>query len=415
MNILFVCHRLPFPPDHGGKIRAFHMIRHLGAKHSVTVASLAESQQEVDDGVGLKEYCAEVITEIIPRSVRWLRAWKALFSSCPSSVAYFHSPTLYERIQTRLLVNHFDCIIVHCAFVAEYVLRTNVRFRILDFCDLDSAKWSDYSQSKKFPLSLAYKLEASKLSNYERRVAGHFDHCAVATQGELEELSKLGAGVPCSIIPNGVDGQEFQSKSTDYDRRVIVFVGRMDYFPNIDAMLYFSKQIFPIIRRSVPYVQLRIVGSNPVAAIRSLASISGITVTGHVPDVRVCLDDAAVAVAPLRVARGTQNKILEAMAMGVPVVATPQAAKGINATPGRDLLVAGDEVIFARHVVSLIQNESARKKLADVGRRKVLETHRWSFSMNVLDGILEHRLTEQENSVEDHVSLSRITLMVNKV
>src|SRR5262245_50121917 len=128
MNILFVCHRLPFPPDHGGKIRAFHMIRHLGAKHSVTVASLAESQQEVDDGVGLKEHCVELIAEIIPRSVRWLRAWKALFSSCPSSVAYFHSPTLHERIQTSLLANHFDCIIVHCAFVAEYVLGTNVPF-----------------------------------------------------------------------------------------------------------------------------------------------------------------------------------------------------------------------------------------------------------------------------------------------
>ena len=406
MRILFVCHRLPFPPNRGGKIRPFNMIRHLGETHTVTVASLAESHDELRDGRGLRDYCSEVMVEMVPKSVRWFRAWKALFSSWPSSVAYFHSPELHRRIQAALHKTQFDAVFVHCAFMAQYVLDATAPLRILDYGDLDSAKWSEYSRCRAFPLSLGYRLEAIKMRNYEKRVAGHFDRCTVTTLGELEEFGKLDMGVPCSVIPNGVDSEYFRSKSPPGDRHVIVFVGRMDYFPNIDGALYFSKKIFPIIRRSMPDAQLRIVGSNPARAVQDLATIPGITITGHVPDVRPYLDDAAVAVAPLRLARGTQNKILEALAMGVPVVATPQAAKGVNVTPGRDLLVAEDEASFAKQVISLKQNESLRKELSDAGRRKVMETHRWSFSMNLLDEIFESRLAEEKGGVDSCITLT---------
>jgi sugar transferase (PEP-CTERM/EpsH1 system associated) len=274
--------------------------------------------------------------------------------------------------------------------MAQYVLDATVPAKILDFGDLDSGKWTDYSRSKGLPFSLGYKLEAIKMKSYERRVAGHFDQCTVTTRGELEEFEKLGLTLPRTVIPNGVDSQYFQSTSSQRDPNIIVFVGRMDYFPNIDAMVYFTKEILPIVRRSIPDIQLRIVGSNPIRAVRELATIAGVTVTGHVRDVRSYLEKAAVAVAPLRLARGTQNKILEAMAMSMPVVATSAAAKGIDAVPGRDIAIGDSPREFADKVIELLRNSDLRRRLSAAARKQVENAHAWPNSMAILDGILEN-------------------------
>jgi polysaccharide biosynthesis protein PslH len=395
MNILFLCHRIPFPPDQGGKIRAFNMIRHLGKIHTVVVASLAESKLELQEASELRNYCSEVIAEVVPSSVRWLQACKRVFSGTPSSVAYFSSSKLQRRIQKLLSATKFDVIFVHCAFVAQYVMGYQKGHRILDFCDIDSAKWFDYSRWRGAPLAWGYGIEARKLRNYEKQVARYFHQCTVTTRGELEEFRRLNVEVPCTVIPNGVDFSYFRSDSSGNNGRVIIFVGRMNYFPNVDGVLYFARNIFPIVRRTVPNAELRIVGSYPTQAVRRLAAIPGITVTGHVADVRPYMLDAAVAVAPLRLARGTQNKILESMAMGIPMVATPEAAKGVTATPGEDLLVAHDADTFARYVINIMQNEELRQDLSQAARRKITDTHRWSYSMKILEGILEDFVTER--------------------
>jgi sugar transferase (PEP-CTERM/EpsH1 system associated) len=399
MNILFVCHRLPFPPNRGGKIRPFHMIQHLGQQHSVVVASLAESEQEIRAGSGLKQYCSELIVEMVPRWVRWVRAFGALLFNRPSSVAYFGSPKLRRRIQAIAQSVNFDVIIVHCAFVAQYVTDIPARLRILDFGDLDSGKWFDYSRCRAFPLSLGYGLEARKLRSFERELAVLFDQCTVTTFGELEEYKKLDVVVPSTVIPNGVDLGSVETNRNLGRSNVIAFVGRMDYFPNIDAMLYFAREIFPVIRKTLPSVELRIIGSNPVPAVRGLASIPGVTVTGHVPDVRPYLGDATVSVAPLRIARGTQNKILESMALGIPVVATPMAAKGVQAAPGRHLLVAENSEDFARKVTGLLRNAELRRDLSESARRQIEKAHSWRSSMNILDDILA-RVTNDHPSIE---------------
>ena len=390
MNILFVCHRLPFPPNRGGKIRPFHMIQHLGRKHSVTVASLAHTQQELEQGAGLKGFCAAVLAEVLPTSVRWMQAAAALPSSTPSSLAYFRSARLQRRVQQAWQQARFDVVMIHCAFAAQYVLGLRGGFRILDFGDLDSAKWFDYSEHRALPLSLGYRTEARKLRRYEKELAEQFDRCTVTTPGELEEFKTLQVAVPCQVIPNGVDASYFHPGSRKHtDSSLIAFLGRMDYFPNVDGVAYFARAIFPIIRRSLPQAELRIIGSNPTRAVRALARVPGVTVTGEVPDVRPLLGDAAVGVAPLRIARGTQNKILQFMAMGIPVVATPQAARGIQAVPGRDLLVAGEPEAFAHHVIELIRNAKLREGLAEAGRRQVETAHAWPLSMKILDSILE--------------------------
>jgi polysaccharide biosynthesis protein PslH len=334
MKILFVCHRFPFPPNRGGKIRPFNMIRHLSQKHDVIVASVAHTQEELDEGAGLKQHCAEIYAEVVPEKTRWLQAVKALPTATPSSVAYFASSRLCQRINEAAQRISFDIVMVHCAFAAQYGLGVPAKFRLMDFGDLDSGKWLDYSKWHSFPLSWGYYLEGSKLRRYEKQIAAAFDYCTLTTQGELEEFTKLKVDRPHNVIPNGVDGTYFHPNGGPAQMKpVVIFLGRMDYYPNIDAVLYFTESVFPTIRAAVPSVEFRIIGSNPSPAVQRLAAVPGVVVTGHVPDVRPFLKDAVVSVAPLRIAHGTQNKILESMAMGLPVVTTPEAAKGIQATP----------------------------------------------------------------------------------
>ncbi len=390
MKILFACHRLPFPPNRGGKIRPFHMIQALSQKHSVVVASLAHSEEELWEGAGLKDYCAEVMAEVLPGPVRWMQAAGALLSGIPSSVAYFRSSRLHRRVEQAWHRTRFDVVMVHCAFAAQYVLDLRGGFRILDFGDLDSAKWFDYARHRPLPLSLGYGLEARKLRRYEKQLIRRFDQCTVTTEGELDAFKSLDVAVPCQVIPNGVDPAYFRpGPDNPRGSPVIAFLGRMDYFPNVDAVVHFATKILPIIQGSVPRAELRIIGSNPTRAVRRLARRPGISVTGYVPDVRPALGDAVVAVAPLRIARGTQNKILQFMAMGIPVVASPEAARGIQALPGRDLLVADHPEGFARHVIEVIHNARLREALSRAGRRQVENAHAWPLAMSILDTILD--------------------------
>jgi sugar transferase (PEP-CTERM/EpsH1 system associated) len=365
------------------------MIRHLGRTHEVFVASLAHTQQELDEGTGLKQHCAGIYAEVVPERLRWLQAFRALSGATPSSVAYFSSFKLCERIREAAQTVAFDAVIVHCAFAAQYGLEVPAKFRLMDFGDLDSGKWQDYSKRRSFPLSWGYYLEGQKLRRYEKQVAASFDYCTLTTQGELEEFKKLEVDRPHSVIPNGVDGIYFHPNGGPAKAKpTIVFLGRMDYYPNIDGVLDFTKNVLPIIRASVPDVEFRIIGSNPTPAIDQLRQLPGVIVTGHVPDVRPFLNDATVSVAPLRMARGTQNKILESMAMGIPVVATPQAAKGIQAVAGQHLLVASIEREFASKVIELLGSTELRKRLSEAGQTQVQSAHVWTESMSILDDLL---------------------------
>ncbi len=397
MRILFVCHRFPYPPNRGGKIRPFNMIRHLGQRHSVTVASLAHTAEELEQGGELREYCHEIIAEVLPLRARWARAVAALPSGSPSSLAYFYSPRLRSRIVESFQRHPYDLIWVHCAFVAPYVSGLRAQVRILDFGDIDSAKWFDYSNERPFPLSLGYMLEARKLRRWEIRLATEFDQCTVTTENEKEEFSKFGARVPCTVIPNGVDFSYFQApaKPKAAGCPVLAFLGRMDYYPNVEGIRYFVSQIYPAIRAAVPDAQLRIIGSNPIARVRKLARVPGVTVTGYVPDVREYLADVTVAVVPVRICRGTQNKMLESMSMGIPTVSTTQASKGVAAVAGRDFLAAADAQDFAKQVVRLLTDPDLREHLSTAGRRQVQANHSWSHSLDLLDRILQESFAER--------------------
>ncbi|MET0506810.1 MAG: TIGR03087 family PEP-CTERM/XrtA system glycosyltransferase [Burkholderiaceae bacterium] len=389
MRILFVCHRFPFPPKRGGKIRPFNMIRHLAATHEVHVASIAHDDADAEGAPGIAPYCSSYLVEQPAAAVKWGRMIARLATPQPSSIAYFQSPRLARRIRALVAARRFDLILVHCAFVAPYVSAIGDVPKILDFGDIDSEKWLAYSNFKPFPQSLGFRLEGRKMRAAERRLAGQFDCCTATTRLEHESLLALGGARETGWFPNGVDTDFFCPDGEGYDPDTIAFVGRMDYYPNQQAIRNFVDDILPKVLATRPATRLLIVGANPPAAILELGKRPGVTVTGTVPDVRDHVRRAALTVAPLAIARGVQNKILESMALGVPVIATPVAAKGVDAAAPAHLLVAADDASFAASVLDLLGDPARRRQLAEAGRRQVIAAHSWAASMKRLDQIIE--------------------------
>ena len=397
MRILYVCHRFPFPPRRGGKIRPFNMVRHLSASgHEVTVASLARSAEEAEEGRGIAAYCSRYEVAVVQDWVQAARMVARLPTPVPSSMGYFYSAELARRLRRLVSRERFDLVFVHCSSAAQYVAHLRGVPKILDFGDMDSQKWLEYARYKPFPLSLGYRLEGLKLEREERRLARLFDVCTATTRAEWETLQRSGAAAASDWFPNGVDSDYFKPAGEAYDPDAIVFVGRMDYYPNQECMLEFCARVLPLIRARRPSATLRIVGADPSPEVWKLGELPGVTVTGSVPDVRPYVRHAAVMVAPLNIARGTQNKILEGMAMGVPVVTTPAAAGGVDALPEEHLLVARKPEEQASAVLRILESEEERRRLGAAGRGRMLSHHAWASSMRRLDGIIERTVTAYE-------------------
>lgn len=265
----------------------------------------------------------------------------------------------------------------------------------MDFGDADSEKWLEYARSAPFPLSAGFRLEGLKVRRYERWLATQFDACSVNAPREREILSRY-VDTPIHVIPNGVDLAYFRpGRAADrpYAPRRLVFTGNMSYRPNVEAVSHLVGEILPVVRRTVPEVELYIVGMDPSPAVRRLADGSRVVVTGRVDDVRPFLDEAAVSVAPLRVARGLQNKVLEAMAMRVPVVASRAAFNGITAVAGRDLLVADGPEPFAGAVVDVLRDPNRREELAAAGLACVKLNHDWGTLLARLESLVTDRVS----------------------
>jgi sugar transferase (PEP-CTERM/EpsH1 system associated) len=389
MKILFVCHRLPFPPKRGGKIRPFNIIRHLTESgHQVTVGSLARSEEELAEGQPLKEHCDKLIIGQISPAAAVTQMVGRLPTLVPSSMGYFYSRSLHREIREELWQSDYDLIFVHCSSVAQYVRSANGIPSILDFGDMDSQKWLDYSTYRRFPLSMGYWLEGTKLCREEKRLARRFDLSTCTTEAELGTLRSFNSARQTDWFPNGVDAEFFSPTDDPYDPNQVCFVGRMDYYPNQQAMVGFCENVLPLIQARRPATKLTIVGAEPSDEIRRLAARPGVAVTGTVPDVRDHVRGSALSVAPLVIARGTQNKILESMALGVPVICSKNAAGGVDAVPGQHLLVAESPEQYADNVIRLLESVGERRELSIVARQRVLSSHSWPASMAKLDSII---------------------------
>lgn len=399
MNILYLCHRFPYPPKRGGKIRPFNMVQHLSASgHQVTVCSLARSAQEAQEATGIAPYCANFEIGQVREPVQIVRMVARLPLLTPSSMGYFYSSELAQRVQSLLKSKKWGLLFVHCSSVAQYVAHVQDVPKILDFGDMDSHKWMEYAHYKPFPLSLGYQLEGAKMLLAEKRLARRFDLCTATTRAEWKTLTSYDTQSDTDWFPNGVDASYFSPTEAPYDPHTISFIGRMDYYPNQECMSRFCAQTWPLLKQHHPNLKLVIVGADPSPAMRQLGQLPGVSVTGSVPDVRPYVRNSALMVAPLHIARGTQNKILEAMAMGVPVVTSTVAAGGVDALPLAHLLVADSAPDCAQAILGIINNPAERARLSEAGRQRMLSHHAWPHSMHRLDAIIDRGIRNFSSS-----------------
>lgn len=394
MKILFLCHRFPFPPEGGGQIRALYMLRHLhAAGNDVTLCSLVRSSTDVRGAAELADERLRIETAKVSNAVQSLKMLALLPTPTPASFGYFHSWALARRVDRLLRSEQWDLIVAHCSSMAPYVRNAGNIPRLLDFADMDSQKWREYGVTKKFPATIVYTLEAMKLERSERLMSERFDFCTAISPNELSTLRALAPGCTSDWFPNGVDLEYFRPHSGSHDPNLLVFIGRMNYFPNEEAVLWFCSNVWKKLRARNNRLRFRIVGAKPTRAVARLAKVPGVEVTGFVDDVRKEVIHAAVSVAPLRIARGMQNKVLESMAMGIPVVTNKRVASGLGFGADSPVRVAEDSDEYVSQIESIIADPRERSRLSQASRRAVEEDYSWQKAMTRFDSFVERCVT----------------------
>ena len=390
-----VAHRLPFPPNKGDKIRSFNVMRHLAARHRVSLACLIDDPADEANVNGLRGYVEELATARIDGTLRRAASMRALLHGGSITVTHFHSTSLQHQIDDWIEARPFDAVLCSSAATAEYVFRSRhaqgrlmAARKVMDLIDVDSVKWRQYANEGRGPMAWLYGYEARALSTYERRIVNAFDRVFLVSNLEATLLDAGEGRGKVGAFSNGVDLAYFSPRRMPAAEPLLVFTGVMDYPPNIEAVRWFATEVFPLIRLQVPDARFAIVGSKPTEAVQALESRDGITVTGFVDDVRDWISRAAVCVAPLRIARGIQNKVLEAMAMARPVVASSQAFEGIEACAGQDLLVADGETQFAEAVLGLLRDPARATRIGCAARARVEASYRWDSNLAPLDEVI---------------------------
>ena len=387
MRILFIAQRVPFPPDRGDKITTYNEIKYLSRNHEVEVLCLADGRKDLENVEGLKKIASKVYAEVLHPIPAKIRSLISLILPIPFSILYFHNRTLHKIAIKRHETNPFDAVIVYSSSVAQYAEKLTNTCRVMQFADLDSLKWKQYADKNRFFFKWLFAREAKLLLGYERKIAHTFNHSLVCTPLEKNDFIRLIPGATVHCVANGVDFDYFKPlPDTEKIPCSLVFTGVMDYFPNVEGVLWFVKDIFPLIQKELPGVTFTICGSKPSPEISSLAS-KGIEVTGRVPDTRPYLDRAQVAVLPLRIARGIQNKLLEAMSMGLPCIATTSASGGLIEQCKNDIVIEDTPDAFAEKTIALLLNKYMRDTLGQKARSAVENYYGWETQTKKLEAI----------------------------
>lgn len=397
-RLLFLAHRIPYPPQKGEKIRAWHMLSHFAQSWDVDLGCLVDDTADLEHLPFLRTVCAHVEAPLVgTRRQTALRALLRARPGAPLSLGWFHHAGLAAWADAGITGGRYDGVFVYSSAMAPYAMGAGKcrpgMPRVLDFVDVDSEKWRAYAASANGPMRAVWAREARTLLSFERQAALDFDRSVFVSAEETRRFADLAPECAAKLdyVDNGVDLDRFHPGAGGIrpfgEAPAIVFTGTMDYRPNIEAVCWFADAVMPLLSRCRPAPEFWIVGANPSPAVRALADRAGIHVTGTIPDVRPYLHYAAVAVAPLKIARGIQNKVLEAMAMERIVVATPQAFEGVRALPGRDLLVAGEAAPLAAHVADALEGRHAG--MGQRARQAVSRGHDWGAALRRLDRLFD--------------------------
>lgn len=386
VRILFLAQRVPYPPNRGDKITTWRLVERLRRRHQVHVAAFAHDADDLTAAGRLHDLGVPTLAVPLDLRAAKLRALPLLLGPTPLTLGVFGSRRMQQAVDE--LAGESDLAYAYSSSMGAFLERHAALRRVMHFAELDSDKWAQYAARARLPMRWVYAREARTLLDFERRIAHAFDENVLCTPLEQQVFARDIPGASSLVLRNGVDLAAFRPAPQRSEAGHLVFTGVMDYLPNADGCIWFVREILPRVRARHPSVRFSIVGSRPTAAVRALARESGVTVTGFVERTQDWLERASVSVAPLRIARGVQNKVLEALACGLPVVGTTAATQGVEGAPGSDFLVADEAETFAAHVIGLLDDPDRARELGRRGRAFVEAHHDWERTLEPLDALM---------------------------
>lgn len=400
-RILVLCSRTPYPLTGGAKLRLFNTAKILATEHTVDLLIVDESpvkQYRIDT---LSRVFNDVTIFSYPSHRFHLNTMLGLVSRKPLQTFYYSFNAIDEWLDNH--VGRYDLLYCNHVRTTEYARRYETP-RVVDFVDAISRNYAESSTGASGLWRVIYPIESSRLLRYEREVVRDFDHSFIITEADKQYIEGDNAGLPSfSVVPNGVRNEILEqtpSEASDQDnnpgnRELLVFLGKMDYFPNEDAVTYFVKEIFPLVRRHHPEAEFVIVGTQPTKKVRQLAERPGVRVTGFVEDPFEYLTKARVVVAPMRFSAGLQNKVLESMGLGKAVVTTSLGAEGIDIEEDEHLKIADTPESFAEVIRTLLVRDELRERLGTQARQRIEETYSWSeiepLLLDPIDAVLNQQ------------------------
>ncbi|MFO0813532.1 MAG: TIGR03087 family PEP-CTERM/XrtA system glycosyltransferase [Gemmatales bacterium] len=396
-KILYVTHRVPYPPDKGDRIRNYHILRYLSKQYRVHLACLADETVSETSLDTLHALCEQVAIIPVQSSLRSFRMGWSLLTGRSATLGAFQSANLNAVIHSWLLTSQFDLLLASSSSMAPYLQHAASRMPvIIDLVDVDSEKWLNYVSSSRIPQRWVYQREAIALRHYEQKISHWAKSMLLVSDAETALFRQIAPHASSVTVTNGVDLEYYHPSEQQARLENCVFIGALDYHPNIDAVCWFSKEVWPAVRQRFPHSTFQIVGRRPVAKVLKLAEIPGVEVIGQVPDVRPYVHSAQIVVAPLRIARGLQNKVLEAMAMAKPVVASPSALAGLRRDTTCPAISADSSEQWVNSLAQLFGCQDRCHSLGQQGRLYVETHYDWDNCLQPLQRTIERLVKKPE-------------------
>lgn len=396
MIILFHANRFPYPPFRGDKLKIYNLCLHLSKKHELHLITFLEDETDEQYLPELYKIFKKIHLVSLPKGKAYINTVKTIFNGLPLQVGYFYMQAMQNKIDEVCSTNHFDAVHIQHIRLAPYWNNRRHIPRILDLPDAFSLYWERRKANASGLKKLINLIEYKRLFKYEQ-ILNDFELALVCSKEDQRYLQAKQGLKNVHILPNGVDTDTFKIEPHDYGIvNQILFTGNMDYAPNIDAVLYFVQDIFPLILQQCPNVMFTIAGQRPVPKILALDNGNNIKVTGFIPNIADVYKDATIVVAPLRIGAGTQNKVLEAMAMGVPVVSRNIGFEGLNITQGQGVFLQLSTEAFAQQCIELLEDRDERRKCGIAGQEVIMNRYAWDKVAERLECYFASIVTKQE-------------------
>jgi sugar transferase (PEP-CTERM/EpsH1 system associated) len=388
MRILCLTSRLPYPPDRGDRLRAFNFIKQLSHHHELSLVSFVADESEYEHRQALLTYCREVRVLLMHRYRSAMSVLLNLWRRDPLQALYYRSSAMQRLVGEMLAGNRFDAVYVHLFRMA----------RIVDLTDVISQEVVRSLPYRGLAWRLLYSFEQPRIERYERYVAEIFEETWLISDADRRVLAANCPTANIRVVTNGVDVKRFYPTGQPAEPNSLIFVGHLGVFHNVDAAVHLVRNVLPRVRREIPGCTVTLAGAKPSAQVTRLGDVPGVRVTGFVPDLNEHLNRAAVFVAPLRFAAGVQNKALEAMAAGRPVVTSSVVNAGLGAQPGEEVMVSDDAAATAAHVVTLLRDSELRERIGQAGCRFVRRSYDWAHVVTRMNEIERARFERAEEA-----------------